>query len=630
MKTKFLLTFAFALTVLSGYNFLSAQTPNLGAAANFVLFSSVGAIGNTAISQVTGNVGSNSGAITGFGNVNGVMHNADAATAQAVADLQVAWYYLNTLTPTSVHGPVLGNGETLYAGVDTIAAAGSIVGILNLDAQGNPNAVFVIKTGGALTTAASATINLINGAMACNVFWVAEGAISMATLTTMRGTLIAHNGAIDMGDGGTIEGRALSTTGAVSVYGTLAYIPIGCGTTILAGPSAPALGVAACYSIFSSKGVVSNSGVASVVGDIGTNQDITTGYNPALVIGIVHLTPDSYTAQCAADLQIVYTNLSALPYDIELLYPAQFGNELTLTPHTYRMNAAAILTGTLYLDAQGNSNAVFVMQIIGALSTSTYSTVKLINGTQAKNVYWLVEGAASLNDNSIFSGTLVCHNGAIILNTGVSIDGRALTTAGSINTTTITANNPYSGNCSIVLPAELLSFTGSCDKENVELKWSAASETNDDYYTVERSAEGKIWQAVGTVEVARNWSLTHNYSLTDRQSGGAIAYYKLKQTAFDGSSKFGFVIAVEKCGIDLSQTLRLYPNPSSGRFDVFFLGDKDRVNSIEIFSSGGEKVYGSKGFQSKFDLSNKTPGVYSVRFHIDSKTMSRKIVIGKL
>jgi hypothetical protein len=67
------------------------QSPNLGTVSNFVLFSSAGAIGNTAISQITGNIGTNVGAISGFGNVNGVVHNADATTIQAVTDLQAAW-----------------------------------------------------------------------------------------------------------------------------------------------------------------------------------------------------------------------------------------------------------------------------------------------------------------------------------------------------------------------------------------------------------------------------------------------------------------------------------------------------------------------------------------------------------
>src|SRR5580698_8312259 len=106
MKSQLVLTLVVGVSLLSSPIASFAQTPNLGTAASFVLFSSVGAVGNTGISQITGNVGTNSGAITGFGNVNGVMHNADASTAQAVTDLQAAWLYLSTLTPTSAIGPV--------------------------------------------------------------------------------------------------------------------------------------------------------------------------------------------------------------------------------------------------------------------------------------------------------------------------------------------------------------------------------------------------------------------------------------------------------------------------------------------------------------------------------------------
>ncbi len=62
-------------------NAIFAQAPNLGSAASFILFTSVGAITNTGIAQVTGDVGSNSGAGTGFGNVNGVMHSGNGTTA---------------------------------------------------------------------------------------------------------------------------------------------------------------------------------------------------------------------------------------------------------------------------------------------------------------------------------------------------------------------------------------------------------------------------------------------------------------------------------------------------------------------------------------------------------------------
>ena len=68
-----------------------AQAPPLGSAAGFVLFSTAGAVSNTGITHLTGNVGTNSGSSTGFGNVNGVMHDGDGTSAQCAADLLTAY-----------------------------------------------------------------------------------------------------------------------------------------------------------------------------------------------------------------------------------------------------------------------------------------------------------------------------------------------------------------------------------------------------------------------------------------------------------------------------------------------------------------------------------------------------------
>ncbi len=425
----------------------SAQAPTLGSVANFVLFSANGAVSNTGISQITGNVGSNNGSSTGFGNVNGVMNDGDTASVHCAADLLVAYNQLNGATPTAHPAALLGNGDTLNAGVYSISSATTLNADLYLNAQGDANAVFIFQIQGSLSTNASSKIKLINGALACNVFWKVEGLVSMATQTTMRGTIIANNAAIKMYVGDTLEGRAISTDGAVSVDGLLGYTPVGCGSPTLTGPVAPALASTACYAIFSSDGAVSNSGVTHVIGDVGTNTGLTTGFDTADVTGTIHPIPDASTAQCAADLHNVYNYLNTLPVDIKLLYPAQFGNGLVLTPHTYLLNAATVFTDTVFLNAQGNADAVFVIKINGALSTSTYSTVQLINGAQAQNVYWMIEGAAGINNYSVFNGTMVVNNGALgALNTGVILNGRALTTTGALSTTAITANIPSACN----------------------------------------------------------------------------------------------------------------------------------------------------------------------------------------
>ena len=416
-----------------------AQAPNLGTAANFELFSTNGAVTNTGISQVTGNVGTNNGSSTGFGNVNGVMDDNNGASATCAADLLSAYNQLNADIPTFFPAPLIGNGDTLVAGVYSITSATVLNLKLYLNAKGNSNAVFIFQIKGSFSTNASSKIILINGTEACNVFWKVEGLVSMAAGTNMKGTVIANNAAITMNTGDTLEGRALSTTGAVNVNGVLAYTPIGCGSPVLTGPTAPTLGSTACYALFSSIGAVSNSGVTFVTGDIGSNSGSATGFNPVDVTGKIHTIPDASTAMCASDLTTAYNDINALTYDIQLLYPAQFGRNLVLTPHTYLLNAATVFTDTLYLNAEGDANAVFVLRIEGALSTSTFSRVKLINGAQAQNVFWQIEGAVQINNYSVFCGTIICHNGALgAINTGVNIDGRLLTTNGALTTTSVT------------------------------------------------------------------------------------------------------------------------------------------------------------------------------------------------
>jgi len=367
------------------------------------------------------------------------MHDADIATAIAAADLTIAYNQLDAAIPQFFPAPLLGNGQTLFAGTYAIGQSASLSNTLTLDAQGDPNAVFIFQIEGSFSSSAGAEVLLANGALACNVFWKIEGLADLATGTAIKGTIVANNAAIIMNSGVTLEGRALSTTGAVTISGSTVRTPIGCGSAELSGPVEPALGSVACFTIFSGSGEVTNTGISFVTGDVGTNVGLTTGFQAENVTGTVHANPDVFTAQCAADLSIAYTNLNVLPNDIELLYPAVMGNGLVLTPHTYILNGATVITGELVLNAEDNEDAVFVIKINGALSTATYAKVVLINGAKAENVYWKIDGAVNLNDYAEFKGTLICNNGAMIVNTGVAIEGRALSTTGGVSTFGINA-----------------------------------------------------------------------------------------------------------------------------------------------------------------------------------------------
>lgn len=213
----------FIILIVFTQNPIYAQcTPSLGSASNFTIFSSNGAISNVGVSIIEGNIGTNQGAVTGFetSTVSGTTYIADATTQQAATDLGVAYAGFSNMNPTITnHTPAFGSGETILPGVYTISAAGSIAGTLTLDAQNNPSAKFIIKFGGAFTSGTNATVILSNGATANNIYWIVNGAFSLATNCTLKGTIIA-NGAISIGANNTLNCKLLSVSGAISTYVT--------------------------------------------------------------------------------------------------------------------------------------------------------------------------------------------------------------------------------------------------------------------------------------------------------------------------------------------------------------------------------------------------------------------------
>ncbi|MDI1304533.1 MAG: ice-binding family protein [bacterium] len=247
-------------------------------------------------------------------------------TDQGRLDLKAAYDQLNGVSVTNVHAPALGSGEILTAGVYSIGAAGSIAGVLTLDAQGNPNAVFVFKIGGAFTTGAGTVVALTNGALACNVFWIVEGAASMAASTTMKGTVIANNGAVFMGANGTLEGRLFSTTGAISFGPGTAYMPLNC--------SYLDLGTLSTFVIFTSNGAISNTGNSYFTGDIGTNLGDISGFEYSSVNGSI-IKPGTTT--------VVATSKALATFSI-------YQNGV-LVPNSSRTCASNLNTGSISLQA---------------------------------------------------------------------------------------------------------------------------------------------------------------------------------------------------------------------------------------------------------------------------------------
>ncbi|WP_342085111.1 ice-binding family protein [Dyadobacter sp. OTU695] len=214
--TKRILMFA-AWLLLPGLSF--GQAPQLGSAADFAAFTTIGAFNNDGTSVLVGDVGTNAGAFNGFppGIVVGETHVADAASAQAAVDLGIAYDAVSALDQCSVLGTTLGNGQVLTPGIYCLGAASTLNGALILDGQDDPDAVFIFKIQGALSANALSLVTLINSAAFNNVYWQITGRFDLAAGSVFRGTVLG-GGAIELMEGSAMVGRALTTAGAISLH----------------------------------------------------------------------------------------------------------------------------------------------------------------------------------------------------------------------------------------------------------------------------------------------------------------------------------------------------------------------------------------------------------------------------
>ena len=228
-----------ALTPLSAS---AATSPVLlRTAANFAVLAgtTITSTGNTVIN---GDIGVSPGtAITGLppGQVNGAIHdNSDAAATAAEADLVTAYNDAAGRTTSGTVDSVLG-GTTKTSGVyNSTSGTFGIAGTVTLDAQFDPNAVFIFKATSTLITAADSQVALVNGAQSCNVFWQVGSSATLGATSTLRGSILA-NTSITVGAGLTIDGRALAITGAVTMDADLITRPT-CATAGSLSISAPA------------------------------------------------------------------------------------------------------------------------------------------------------------------------------------------------------------------------------------------------------------------------------------------------------------------------------------------------------------------------------------------------------
>lgn len=196
------------------------------------------------------------------------------------------------------------------------------------------------------------------------------------------------------------------------------------------------------------------------------------------------------------------------------------------------------------------------------VSTREYWILDRISTTNDVNVTlsWDTNsgGVGSLPDLRVarWDGTKWTNNGNGGT-TGTNTKGTVVSSAA------ITSFSPFTlASTSIVnpLPIELLSFDATTTEEVVLLDWSTATEINNDFFTVERSYNGKDFNEVAVVKGAGNSLEKLDYSTTDYYPLEGISYYRLKQTDFNGDFSYSDLRAVE-FNKGLVKGFKVYPIP---------------------------------------------------------------------
>jgi Ice-binding-like len=172
-----------------------------------------------------------------------------------------------------------------------------------------------------------------------------------------------------------------------------------------------------------------STGDSTITGDLGVYPGTAiTGFPPGTLNGAKH-SADTTAQQGQADALSAYNTLAALT-PTQSLTGQDLGGQ-TLTSGVYNFASSGQLTGTLTLDAQGNSNAEFVFQFGSTITTAVSSSVVIINGGRACNVYWQVGSSATIGTTTSFLGNILADQ-SVTFNHGVTTQGGIYALNGAI------------------------------------------------------------------------------------------------------------------------------------------------------------------------------------------------------
>lgn len=189
------------------------------------------------------------------------------------------------------------------------------------------------------------------------------------------------------------------------------------------------------------------------------------------------------------------------------------------------------------------------------------------------------------------------------------------------------AGNTASTNCAIVLGVTLSEFKADCQDGDVLLNWTTEVERENDYFTIQKSYDGTIWETIGFVDGLGNTEAPTQYQFKDKNSDDRIAFYRLKQVDFNGVFTFTDVVSAN-CKNQNTAEITVFPVPAKQYCVVKYTGIRNPDLSVIDFSGRVIAVpYTENQSSYHLDLSLLEKGIYSVVLSEDGVSYVRKLIV---
>lgn len=268
---------------------------------------------------------------------------------------------------------------------------------------------------------------------------------------------------------------------------------------------------------------------------------------------------------------------------------------LKITNFQFTIPAGSVITGIAInverSDANGKSKDSEVKVIkAGSISATNKALSPAWGGTDAVQTYgangdiwgntWTVADINATNFGFAFSAKRVGGGGQATL---AKIDEVIIT---------VYYTTP--------LPIDLIYFRAQNEDKSVDLFWETATETNNDFFTIERSLDGINFESIANIKGAENSSIALTYQFTDTNPLSGTSYYRLKQTDYDGQSESFNSVAVnhEEVGVELVN-LQITSSIFSESFTITFNQITNELITISLFDLSGHSVYSSTNQTTK-------------------------------